>query len=114
MTTGINTAAVPVFERKPDITPTTTIIRENQLLFSFGEVRNHAANFISAIPVSNSAPPTMNIATKRITLMSIKPAKACLRSSTLVVRTSATQTTIEVTGKGIFPHEHGDSKHQQT
>ena len=114
MTTGINTAAVPVFERKPDITPTTTIIVKISC-FSVLAKCVITPPTLFAIPVSNSAPPTMNIATKRITLVSIKPAKACLRSST-PVRTSATQTTIEVTARGIFSHTNmaiaNTSKHR--
>ena len=43
----------------------------------------------------------MNMATKRMTLLSIKPANACLRSNT-PVSTNATQTTMEVTASGTF------------
>ena len=54
-----------------------------------------------AIPVSNKAPPTINIATNKITLLSIKPEKASLIVKTFV-KTKPTHTIIEVTLKGIF------------
>ena len=47
------------------------------------------------------APPTMNMATNRMTLESMKPAKAVLTSRTRVTQ-SPTQTTIEVRPSGIF------------
>jgi hypothetical protein len=56
-----------------------------------------------AIPVSNSAPPTINIATNKITLLSINPANAVLKSNTPVT-TRPTQIIIEVTPSGIFSH----------
>ena len=54
-----------------------------------------------AIPVSNRAPPTMNIATKRITLLSMKPEKAVFMSRTPVT-TRPMQTIIAVRPSGIF------------
>jgi len=65
------------------------------------------ANFVTippilfAIPVSNNAPPTINIATKRITLLSMNPAKAVFTSKTPVT-TRPIQTIIDVTPSGIF------------
>ena len=100
ITTGIKTAAVPVLERKPDITPTTTIMMKISC-FSVLAKWVITPPTLFAIPVSNNAPPTMNMATKRMTLLSIKPANACLRSNT-PVSTNATQTTMEVTASGTF------------
>ena len=100
ITTGISTAAVPVLDRTPLINPTITMIATIS-------IRSVFANFVTippilfAIPVSNNAPPTMNIATNKITLLSINPAKAVLTSSTPVT-TSPIQTIIEVTPSGIF------------
>ena len=65
------------------------------------------ANFVTippillAIPVSKNAPPTINIATKRITLLSIKPANAVFAFRTPVT-TRPTQTIMDVTPSGIF------------
>ena len=56
-----------------------------------------------AIPVSNNAPPTINIATNNITLLSINPEKAVFQSRTPVI-TSPTQTIIDVTPSGSFSH----------
>ena len=100
MTTGIRTAAVPVLERTPLIRPTMTMIAMIRL-------RSVLANLVTrppislAMPVSNRAPPTMNMATKRMTLESMKPPNAVLRSRTLV-RTRPTATIIEVRPRGIF------------
>ena len=100
ITTGMSTAAVPVFESTPLIRPTITII-------AIIRPRSVLANFVTqppisfAIPVSKRAPPTINIATKSITLVSIKPPKACFTSNTPVT-TRPTQTIIDVRAKGIF------------
>ena len=100
ITTGINTAAVPVFESTPLIKPTITMIATIS-------IRSVLANRVTmppilfAIPVSNNAPPTMNIATNRITLLSINPANAVCTSSTSVT-VNPIQTIIEVTPSGIF------------
>ena len=100
MTTGISTAAVPVLESTPLINPTMTMMATMRL-------RSDLANFVTrppislAMPVSNRAPPTMNMATKRMTLESIKPENAVLRSRTLV-STRPTATIIEVRPRGIF------------
>ncbi len=100
MTTGIRTAAVPVLERTPLMRPTITMIATIRLL-------SVLANFVTmppislAMPVSNRAPPTMNMATKRMTLLSMKPAKAVLTSST-PVKQRPTQTIMEVSPSGIF------------
>ena len=65
------------------------------------------ANFVTklpislAIPVSNSAPPTMNIATNSITLLLINPLKASFTFSTPVM-TNPIHTIIDVTANGIF------------
>ena len=100
ITTGISTAAVPVLESTPLINPTITMIATIN-------IRSDLANFVTipptllAIPVSNNAPPTMNIATKRITLLSMNPAKAVFTSNTPVT-TKPIQTIIDVTPSGIF------------
>ena len=100
MTTGISTAAVPVLESTPLINPTMTIMATIS-------IRSVFANFVTippilfAIPVSNRAPPTINIATNKMTLLSMKPAKAVLTSSTSVT-TRPTQTIMDVTPRGIF------------
>ncbi|CPR74418.1 Uncharacterised protein [Salmonella enterica subsp. enterica serovar Bovismorbificans] len=102
ITTGIKTAAVPVLERTPDIKPTTTIMVKISCFSVFAK-RVMTPPTLFAIPVSNNAPPTINIATKRMTLVSIKPAKACLIFRTPVI-TKATQTIMEVTASGTFSH----------
>ena len=100
MTTGIRTAAVPVLESTPLIRPTITII-------AMIRVRSVFANLVTippilfAMPVSKSAPPTINIATNKITLLSMKPEKAVWTSNTPVT-TKPTQTIIDVTPSGIF------------
>ena len=89
-----------MLDNTPLIKPTITIIAMISILSDF-------ANFVTippilfAIPVSNKAPPTMNMATKRITLLSMNPANAVLTSSTPVT-TSPQQTIIDVTPSGIF------------
>ena len=96
----MRTAAVPVLDSTPLINPTITIM-------AMIKIRSVCANFATippillAIPVSNSAPPTMNIATNKITLLSIKPENAVFTSSTPVT-IKPMQTIIEVTPKGIF------------
>ena len=100
MTTGIRMAAVPVLERTPLISPTISMMAMIRL-------RSVFANFVTrppilfAIPVSNSAPPTTNIATNRMTLLSIKPAKASFHPRTPVT-ISPTHTIMEVKPSGIF------------
>ena len=100
ITTGIRTAAVPVLERTPLIRPTMTMIATIRLL-------SVLANFVTmppislAIPVSKNAPPTMNIATNRMTLESMKPANAVLTSRTRVTQ-RPTQTIMDVRPSGIF------------
>ena len=100
ITTGISTAAVPVLESTPLITPTITMIATIS-------VRSELANLVTippilfAIPVSKSAPPTMNIATNKMTLLSMNPANAVFTSNTLVT-TRPQQTIIDVTPSGIF------------
>ena len=100
MTTGIKTAAVPVLERNPLMPPTITMMATIR-------PRSVFANFVTrlpislAMPVSNSAPPTMNIATNRITLLLINPLKASPTLRTPVT-TSPMQTTMDVNPKGIF------------
>ena len=100
ITTGIRTAAVPVLERTPLIRPTMTMIATIRLL-------SVLANFVTmppislAIPVSKNAPPTMNIATNRMTLESMNPAKAVLTSRTRVTQ-RPTQTIMDVRPSGIF------------
>ena len=56
-----------------------------------------------AIPVSNNAPPTINIATNKMTLLSINPANAVFQSNTPVT-TRPTQMIMDVTPSGIFSH----------
>ena len=100
VTTGIRTAAVPVLERTPLMEPT-------MIIMAAISVRSPLANRVTmlpirpAIPVSNSAPPTMNMATKRMTLESMNPAKAVLTSSTPVT-TRPQQTIMEVSPSGSF------------
>ena len=100
ITTGIRTAAVPVLERTPLIRPTMTMIATIRLL-------SVLANFVTmppislAIPVSKNAPPTMNIATNRMTFESMNPAKAVLTSRTRVTQ-RPTQTIMDVRPSGIF------------
>ena len=67
-TTGISTAAVPVLERNPDIIPTINIIA---IISIFSDLANLVTipPILLAIPVSNSACPTTNIPTQRITLL---------------------------------------------
>ena len=100
ITTGINTAAVPVLESTPLISPTITMMATIRL-------RSVFANFVTtppisfAMPVSNKAPPTINIATNRMTLLSMNPENTVFQSRTPVI-TRPTQTIIEVSPKGIF------------
>ena len=99
MTTGIRIAAVPVFDKTPLIRPTITIIATIR-------PRSVFANFVTrppiafAIPVSKSAPPTMNIATNKITFELINPENASPTSSTPVT-TSPTHMIIDVNPSGI-------------
>ena len=101
-TTGINIAAVPVFESIPDKTPTIIIIA---IISCFSVLANLVTipPILLAIPVSNKAPPTINMATKSITLVLINPAKAVLESNTPVT-TNPKHTVIDVTARGIFSH----------
>ena len=102
ITTGIRMAAVPVLERKPLITPTITMIATINCRSDFAKcVTRPPIRF--AIPVSNNAPPTINIETNKITLLSMKPEKATFQSSTPVT-TSPTHTIIDVSPNGIFSH----------
>ena len=100
ITTGIRTAAVPVLERTPLMSPTITMIATMRL-------RSVLANLVTmppislAMPVSKKAPPTMNMATNRITLESMNPAKAVLTSRTPVTQ-RPTQTIMDVRPSGIF------------
>ena len=100
ITTGMRIAAVPVLDSTPLISPTIVIIATMSIL-------SLLANLVTmppisfAIPVSNSAPPTMNIATKRITLLSMKPEKAVFMSRTFVT-TRPMHTIIAVKPSGIF------------
>ena len=100
ITTGISTAAVPVLERTPLISPTITMM-------AMISMRSVFANFVTippilfAIPVSKNAPPTINIATNKITLLSMNPANAVLTSKTPVT-TNPQQTIMDVTPSGIF------------
>ena len=100
ITTGIRTAAVPVLDNTPLINPTITMMATIS-------IRSLFANFdtisptLFAIPVSNSAPPTINIDTNKITLLSINPENAVFASNT-PVSTKPIQTIIEVSPRGIF------------
>ncbi len=100
ITTGIRTAAVPVLDRNPLIAPTITIMATIS-------PRSVLANFVTrlpislAIPVSNRAPPTMNMATNKITLLLIKPLNASLTLNTPVI-TRPIQTIMAVRPSGIF------------
>ena len=100
ITTGMRIAAVPVLERKPLITPTITMIAMISCLSVLAKCVT-TPPILFAIPVSNSAPPTMNIATNKITLLSMNPENAVCQSNTPVT-TSPTQTIIDVTPSGIF------------
>ena len=100
ITTGIRIAAVPVLERKPLITPTITMIAMISCFSVFAKCVT-TPPILLAIPVSKSAPPTMNIATNKITLLSMNPENAVCQSNTPVT-TSPTQTIIDVTPSGIF------------
>ena len=102
ITTGMRTAAVPVFESTPLISPTITIIAMISCLSVLAKCVT-TPPILFAIPVSNNAPPTINIATKRITLLSINPEKAVFQSSTPVI-TRPTHTIMDVTPSGIFSH----------
>ena len=102
ITTGIRIAAVPVFERNPLITPTITMIATISCLSVFAKWVT-IPPILLAIPVSNNAPPTINIATNKITLLSINPANAVCHSSTPVT-TSPTHTIMDVSPSGIFSH----------
>ena len=98
ITTGMRIAAV--LERKPLITPTITMIAMISCLSVLAKCVT-TPPILFAIPVSNSAPPTMNIATNKITLLSMNPENAVCQSNTPVT-TSPTQTIIDVTPSGIF------------
>ena len=99
-TTGMSTAALPVLDRNPDIRPVMTMMA----MMSW---RSDLANLVTrppillAMPVSNSACPTTNMATQRITLESTYPANACLGSRTPVTH-RPTETIVAVRPKGIF------------
>ncbi len=100
ITTGISTAAVPVLERKPLIRPTITMIATmSPLSVLANPVTRPPISF--AMPVSNNAPPTMNIATNRMTLLLMKPLKASLTLNTFV-STRPTHTIMDVNPSGIF------------
>ena len=99
-TTGISTAAVPVLDSTPLITPTITMIATISILSVLAN-RVTKLPILFAIPVSNRAPPTMNIATNKITLLSINPAKAVPTSKTPVT-TRPIHTIMEVTPSGSF------------
>ena len=102
ITTGISTAAVPVLDNTPLIKPTITMIA---IISCFSLLAKCVTTppILLAIPVSNNAPPTINIDTKSITLLSIKPENAVFQSNTLVT-TRPTQTIIDVTPNGSFSH----------
>ena len=102
ITTGIRTAAVPVFESTPLINPTITIIAMISCLSDLAKCVT-TPPILFAIPVSNNAPPTMNMATNKITLLLINPEKAVFQSSTPVM-ISPIQTIIDVTPSGSFSH----------
>ena len=102
ITTGIRIAAVPVLERNPLMTPTITIIATMSCRSDFAKCVTIPPIRL-AMPVSNRAPPTINMETNRITLLSINPENAVFQSSTPVT-TSPTQTIIDVSPNGIFSH----------
>ena len=100
--TGINTAAVPVLDKKPDIRPVISITD----MISF---RSVPANLVTipptsrATPVSKKAAPTMNMAMNNNTFVSTKPAKASFGDNTPVT-TRPTATIIAVTDSGMRSH----------
>src|SRR5699024_679116 len=100
ITTGINTAAVPVVDKSPDIRPVITITEIIRRLSVFANYVTLPPTFC-AMPVSKKAAPTMNIAIHKRTLLSTKPAKASSGSIT-PVKASPTATILAVTDKGIF------------
>ena len=99
-TTGMRMAAVPVLERKPDMMPVMVMMAMMSCRSVLAK-RVTRAPMRFAMPVSKSAPPTMNMATKRMTFGSTKPWKAVLASRTPVT-TRPMQTVMAVTASGIF------------
>ncbi len=71
--TGINTATVPVLDRKADIAPVIIITAINSLLSEPPAILTAERPIFCARPVWNIAPPTTNIPPNKITLESIKP-----------------------------------------
>ena len=65
---GISTAAVPVLDKNPDMTPTITMIAMINVLSVLANLVTRPP-ILFAIPVSNSAWPTTNMPTQRITLL---------------------------------------------
>ena len=102
ITTGIKTAAVPVLESTPLINPTIIMIAMISCLSVLAKCVT-TPPILFAIPVSNNAPPTINIATNKMTLLSINPANAVFQSNTPVT-TRPTQMIMDVTPSGIFSH----------
>ena len=95
---GMRTAAVPVLDRNADMMPDTAITAA--IIW-----RSVLANFVTmppilwAMPVSNRAPPTTNIAMNMITFVLTNPEKTSPASRILNRnRTNGTATAIAATG----------------
>ena len=99
-TTGINTAAVPVFDRNPDMTPTITIMATIRI-FSFFANLVTTPPILFAMPVSKSACPTTNIPTHRITLLFTYPLNVWEASRTPFTF-NPIATIVAVSPSGIF------------
>ena len=102
MATGVNTAAVPVLDKKPDNTPVISMTA-TMSIFSVLAIFVTTLPTTCATPVSKNAAPTINMAINKRTLPSTKPAKASLGDKT-PDKTRPTDTNIAVIDKGIFSH----------
>ena len=112
MTTGISTAAVPVFESTPLITPVMIIMA---IISCFSDLAKCVTTppILFAIPVSNSAPPTMNIATNRMTLLSTNPANAVFQSKHAGDDETDTDDHGCYAERNLLPDKHHDGKQQK-
>ena len=99
-TTGISTAAVPVLDKNPDITPTITMIA---MISVFSVLANFVTRppILFAIPVSNNAWPTTNMPTQRITLL-FTYCENVVVASTTPVRVRPMAQIEAVSPRGIF------------
>ncbi len=83
MTTGINTAAVPVLDKNPDRSPVIIIIAIIKRVSVFATLVTKLPTS-TARPVSKNAAPTINIPINNNTFVSTNPANAAFADNTPV------------------------------